>query len=105
MMRTAKGRLNKSLNLSRSKDLEVDNSELEPKNSRVEVLGEFSRKDNLKRTFHQHPTIMKRGGYHNQSSLDPRVAAANPEDPNDIEIPQPQMQRAAPKLSQSLKYR
>jgi hypothetical protein len=38
---------------------------------------EFSKKDNLKRTLYEQPKIMKRGGYHNQSSLDPRTS--NPE--------------------------
>jgi len=37
---------------------------------RAKLAEEFSKKDNLKRTLYDSPKIIKRGGYHNQSSLD-----------------------------------
>lgn len=75
MMRTAKGGLNKQNNLanSRTQVTQQDNY-MDSLDKKEMPAAEFSKKDNLKRTLYEHPKIMKRGGYHNQSSLDPKIS-------------------------------
>ena len=92
MMRTVKGKLNKSVNLSNSRGKEAeaqDGFELGLKsNSKQNLADEFSRKDNLKRTLYDNPKIIKRGGYHNQSSLD-HQQPPNPEHNEIKEVKEP----------------
>lgn len=100
MMRTAKGGLNKQNSLANSRGKPIPtNNYIDGEDKKGIAAAEFSKKDNLKRTLYEHPKIMKRGGYHNQSSMDPQ--ASNPEE--NVEDP-PQSPKAIPKrLSQSLR--
>ena len=68
MMRTSRGKLNNVGNSRVSKQEPAVNNYVD--DGRAKLAEEFSKKDNLKRTLYDSPKIIKRGGYHNQSSLD-----------------------------------
>jgi hypothetical protein len=69
MMRTSRGKM-KNVENSRVSQAEPTMNNHANDDGRAKLAEEFSKKDNLKRTFHNSPKIIKRGGYHNQSSLD-----------------------------------
>ncbi len=75
MMRTSRGKVNNVGNSRANKVEPTVNNYLD--DGRNKLAEEFNKKDNLKRTMYDPPKIIKRGGYHNQSSLD--KSKPNPE--------------------------